>query len=144
MDLIKNPTWENAGWFALDVVCLIAPFVPSLGAGKILTHADNIQDAAAFVSKYDTVIALGQSMRTRIIPYADEIGASIYKGLSNYAELEMKYGYRASAWLGYFDNMSFIAVNAFNGAKFIDKGFDAGRSIQRARVLEKKHYLVKE
>ena len=39
-----------------------------------------------------------------------------------------------TAWLGYADNMVFNAENAFNGTKFIDKGFDAGRSIQRVRT----------
>ena len=139
-DLIRDPSWENAGWFALDVVCLLVPFVPSLGAGKVLTRADDIKDAAAFVSRYDNVIVLGQSMKSRVIPYAIDAGASFYGGLSSFAELQMKYGNKVAAVAGYIDNMGYIAMHTMNGAKFIDRGFDAGRSIFAAALLGKEHF----
>ena len=66
VDFIKDPTWENAGWIALDLLALAVPFLP--GGSKVITKADDIVDAAGFVNKYDEVIVLVQTMKIRVIP----------------------------------------------------------------------------
>lgn len=46
-DLITNPSWENAGWFALDLLGLAIPFIPSPGALKVvkwLNRGENLVD----------------------------------------------------------------------------------------------------
>lgn len=46
-DLITNPSWENAGWFTLDLIGLAIPFIPSPGALKAvkwLNRGENLVD----------------------------------------------------------------------------------------------------
>ena len=134
IDFIKDPTWANAGWLASDVLALAVPFLP--GGSKVITKADDIVDAVGFVNKYDEVIVLGQSMGKRVIPYADEIGATFYKGLDNFKDLENSIGTVRASLIGYFDNMWYIAKHTFNGAKFIDKGFDAARTLKGLKGMD--------
>ncbi len=105
-DFIKKPSLENAGWLALDVVALVVPFLPA--GSKVITKADDLLDVVGFVNKYDEVIVLGQSMTTRVSPYADEIGAAVYGGLTNFEGLEKAYGTVLTTFIGYFDNMALI------------------------------------
>ena len=134
VDFVKNPTWENAGWFALDALALIAPFLPA--GSKAITKADNIADAVGFANKYDEVIVLGQSMTDRVIPYADKIGATVYGGLINFSDLKKSYGTVVATIIGYTDNMSFIVKKSLSGAKFIDYGFDATRTVKGLKGLD--------
>ncbi len=38
--------------------------------------------------------------------------------------------------IGYVDNMGYIAQHTFNGAKFIDKGFDASRTLKGLKEMD--------
>lgn len=134
IDFIKDPTWANAGWLALDVVALVVPFLPA--GGKVITKADDLLDVVGFVNKYDEVIVLGQSMTTRVIPYADEIGAAVYGGLTNFKDLEKAYGTVLATFIGYSDNMPFIIKESLKGAKFIDIGFDATRTLKGLKGMD--------
>jgi len=126
VDLINDPTWENAGWFALDLVFLAIPFIPGIGKGaKAVSKADDIIDAANFVNRGQDVIVIGQNMK-RVIPYADEIGALYYKGFQYYDEVAMVSS-KCAKTLGYLDNMAYIATNSLMGARFVDIGMDASR-----------------
>lgn len=49
-DVYNDPSLENFGWLALDVVCAVAPFVPAVG---ILRHADDVHDAAKAIGIVD-------------------------------------------------------------------------------------------
>ena len=133
-DLINEPSLENIGWFALDLLALAVPFLP--GGVKVLTKSDDIVDAVKFANKYDEVIVLGQSMKKRIIPYADEIGAAFYAGLSNYNDLKKSYGEVGTSIIGYFDNMGYIIKHSLSGAKFIDKGFDSSRVLKGLKGMD--------
>jgi len=127
VDLINDPTWENAGWFALDLVFLAIPFIPGIGKGaKAVSKADDIADAVNFVNRGQDVIVIGQNMK-RVIPYADEIGALYYKGFQYYDEIAMVSGKWAKT-IGYLDNMAYIATNSLMGARFIDIGMDVSRA----------------
>ena len=134
VDYIKNPSWENAGWLALDILALVVPFLP--GGSKVITKADDIIDAIGFVNKYDEVIVLGQSMGKRVIPYADEIGATFYKGLDNFKDIKKTFGTIGASFAGYFHNMGYIASHTLAGAKFIDKGFDATRTLKGLKGMD--------
>ena len=88
-EFFENPTLENLGWAALDLLCLIVPI--ATGAGTIISKFDDIKDLSEFMSKHDEVIVLGQSMNSRIIPLAKTIGASYYGGLNDFYFLDAKY-----------------------------------------------------
>ena len=133
-DYYNDPSLENLGWFALDIIALFVPFLP--GGSKVVTKIDEIADISKFMSKYDEVIALGQSMNTRVIPYADEIGAAVYGGLTNFKGLEKTYGTVFATFIGYSDNMAFIIKESLKGAKFIDIGFDATRTLNGLKGME--------
>ena len=127
VDLINDPTWENAGWFALDLAFLAIPFIPGIGKGaKTISKADDIISATNFVNRGQDLIVIGQNMK-RVIPFADEIGALYYKGFQYYDEIAMVSSKWAKA-IGYFDNMVYIATNSLMGARFIDIGMDASRA----------------
>ena len=134
IDFIKDPTWANAGWLALDVVALVAPFLPA--GCKVITKADDLLDVVGFVNKYDEVIVIGQSMTMRVNPYADEIGAAVYGGLTNFKDLEKAYGTVLTTFIGYSDNMPFIIKESLKGAKFIDIGFDATRTLKGLKGMD--------
>jgi RHS repeat-associated protein len=58
-DLIKNPSWENVKWLAVDVVGAVIPFLPAAGivrhgakaANKTVKAADKGSDAAKTLKK---------------------------------------------------------------------------------------------
>ncbi len=134
VDFIREPTWANAGWLALDLISLVVPFLPA--GSKAITRADDIVDAVGFVNKYDEVIVLGQSMNTRVSPYADEIGAAVYGGLTNFIDLKKAHGTVLATAIGYTDNMAFIIKESLMGAKFIDYGFDATRTLKGLKGMD--------
>jgi RHS repeat-associated protein len=128
VDLIKDPTWENAGWFALDLLFLAIPFIPGVARGaKAVTKIDDFTDIASFVNCGQDIFVIGQNMGQRVIPYADEIGALYYKGYRHYGEIAKVSGKLANA-AGYMHNMAFVASKSVMGARFIDIGMDASRA----------------
>jgi len=128
VDLINNPTWENAGWLALDLVFLVIPFIPGIGKGaKAVSKVDDITDVATFMNRRKDVFVIGQNMAHRVIPYADEIGALYYKGFKYYDDVA-KVSSKLANSAGYMHNMSFIASKSLMGARFIDIGMDASRA----------------
>jgi RHS repeat-associated protein len=55
-DLIREPSWENAGFLALDVFGLVVPFLPSTGKAakmsvKAASKVDDVIDGAKIVAK---------------------------------------------------------------------------------------------
>ncbi|MDD4157011.1 MAG: hypothetical protein PHY08_10610 [Candidatus Cloacimonetes bacterium] len=127
VDFIKNPTWENAGWLAVDLVFLAIPFIPGIGKGtKAITKIDDVQDIASMMNRGQDVVVIGQSMTKRVIPYADNIGALYYKGFSHYNDVAKVSKHLANG-IGYVDNTAYIAEKSLTGAKFIDLGWDIAR-----------------
>jgi RHS repeat-associated protein len=51
IELIKEPSWENAGLLALDVASAVVPFVPAMGA--TIRVADKAIDAGKAIGKAD-------------------------------------------------------------------------------------------
>jgi hypothetical protein len=143
VDLIQNPTWGNAGWLALDIAFAVLPFLPNVGkiakgGAKIITKADDIVDFSKIIGKGDDFVVIGQSMSKRVIPFAKKYGVSWYKGIVAFDKLANLKGLKKALWIGYVDNIGYIAAKTLSGAKFIDKGWDATRkTIQVANNLEK-------
>ena len=62
-DLVKDPTWENGAYVALDVAFLALPFVAGAGASlKFVSKADDIVDATRAVGKLDDMVDAGRGM----------------------------------------------------------------------------------
>jgi RHS repeat-associated protein len=54
--LIKDPSWANAGWLALDVAAILVPFVPSVsGAARATVKGVKAIDAAQTINRVDNV-----------------------------------------------------------------------------------------
>ena len=136
IDFVLNPSWENAGWLALDLVSLVVPVLTGgskvvKGIVKGVNGADNLLDATKVSSnilkKADNVVVIGQNME-RVKDAAKKIGGGItYKGLNNYEDLVKLLGEDAAFALGYIDNMEWIAKEAWKGRTFLDIGVEWSR-----------------
>lgn len=136
VDFINNPTWENAGWLALDALFLAIPFIPGVGkATKAVTKLDNVQDLS-FIGRSNDFILLGQSMKSRVIPEALNLGVDWYKGFTHYDDIARISG-RLANGVGYIDNMLFIAGKSLTGTRFLNMGFDAARIGQKGLWFSK-------
>ena len=134
-DFIKTPSWENAGWLALDIVLGILPFIPSIGKGiKGLTKVDDFVDIGKGISRLDDIhdtIVIGNGM-DRVRDAAKLHNATFYAGftpLNDLAEagrisdatVKMKF-------LARIDNFKWLMNHILSGARIIDIGKD-GRNI---------------
>ena len=134
-DFIKTPSWENAGWLALDIVLGILPFIPSIGKGiNGLTKVDDFVDIGKGISRLDDVhdtIVIGNGM-DRVRDAAKLHNATFYAGftpLNDLAEagrisdatVKMKF-------LARIDNFKWLMNHILSGARIIDIGKD-GRNI---------------
>ena len=135
-DLIKDPSWKNAGWFALDLACLIIPYATGgstaiKGIVKGVNGADNLLDAGK-VPRYimrnaDDVVILGQNM-DRVYDASRKIGGGIiYGGLDDFGEIVLKYGDDVANSMGYIDNMKWVAKQAWSGKTVLNIGLDISR-----------------
>lgn len=135
VDFIKNPTWANAGWLALDVILGVIPFVPAIGKGiKGLSKIDDVVDIGKGLNHLDDVhdaIVIGNGM-DRVKDVAKLYNAAYYVGYEPLnaladagkiadASVKMKFFARV-------DNAKWLFKNIFAGAKIIDIGKD-NRSI---------------
>jgi len=55
-DMWNDPSWENAGWLAADIVLGVVPFVPAVG---VVRHADKIADVLKLGDKAADAIKAG-------------------------------------------------------------------------------------
>ena len=136
IDLLRNPSWENAGWFALDLACLIIPYATGgstavKGIVKVVNCADNLLDASKvpgyIMRNADDVLLLGQNI-DRIYDASRKIGGGIiYGGLDDFASIKLKYGDEIAEALGYADNMKWIRKQAWSGKTVLNIGVDLSR-----------------
>ena len=131
-DFIKDPSWENFAWLALDVVFAVVPFLTGSGGLKAVSKMDDLYDLSKITSSAYEIYMLGQSMGKRVIPEAINLGVDWYHGFDYYNDMAKVSKSMANLY-GYIDNMAFIANKAFDGVKFIDMGFDATRTLKKAR-----------
>jgi RHS repeat-associated protein len=127
-DMSTNPSWENAGWLLLDVICLALPVITGSYAVKAAVKGANAVDTAADSLKtidkaQDALvvtkppIVIGENMN-RVESYAKLVGADYYKAIPNKPfdfDIAMK---RNKRW---------IADMKRNGRQFIDIGPDFER-----------------
>lgn len=135
MIFIKDPTWENAGWLALDVVLGIIPFVPAIGKGlKGLSKVDDVVDIGKGINRLDDVhdaIVIGNGM-DRVKDAARIYDAAYYGGYAPLSALVDAGKFSEASvkmkLLARVDNAKWLFKNVFAGAKIIDIGKD-GRNI---------------
>ncbi len=86
IELIRNPSWENAGWFALDLACFIIPYATGgstavKGIVRGVNGADNLLDASKIpgyiMKNADDIVILGQNM-DRVYDAYRKIGGRNY------------------------------------------------------------------
>jgi RHS repeat-associated protein len=80
-DFAEEPSWTNAGWLALDTVCL-APLIPSVGSvrhgAKLINRLDDVGDATRIVGHLDDgAKALNYANRLKDIGSASSEGAKV-------------------------------------------------------------------
>ena len=135
-EFINSPSWENFGWLALDLACLVIPYATGgstlvKGIAKGINGADNLLDASKvpgyILRNADNVVVLGQNM-DRVNDAARKLGGAItYGGLDDFDEILLKHGKTAAESLGYIDNMKWVAKQAWAGKTFINIGWDITR-----------------
>ena len=89
--------------------------------------------AACALSSSSTAVAektavIGQSMDTRVIPYANDIGAEFYKGVKSFGKIEDFLGKPIANSVGAIHNASWIVDKMAKGYKIIDIGLDPGKT----------------
>ena len=132
-DLIKNPSWKNAGWLALDIVFALVPALTSNGIIHAASKLDEVsyigQGMNRFDDLYDTVV-LGNDIN-RVMDRAFDIGATFYSGYWPLNALESLHDFEnvteAMQYAAKLDNARFIIDKVNDGYKFVHVGSD-GRS----------------
>ncbi len=54
-DFIKEPSWENFGWLALDVVFAVVPYITSGSIIKAASKLDDASDVGRYINKFDNI-----------------------------------------------------------------------------------------
>ena len=129
-DFIRKPSWENAGWLALDVVFGMVPFLTGSRIMKAASKLDDISDIGGYMNKFDDVydsIVIGNDMG-RVTNLAFDTGSMIYDGYKPlnalYAMGKVDEVTDAMKYAAKVDNARFI-MDKFNaGYKIINAGSD--------------------
>ena len=129
-DLYKNPTWENVGWLALDVVFAVVPFLTGSRIMKAASKLDDVSDIGGYMNKFDNVydsIVIGNDMG-RVTNLAFDTGSMIYDG---YKPMNALYAMGradeitdAMRYVAKVDNARFIMDKYKAGYKIINAGSD--------------------
>ncbi len=129
-DFIKNPSWANAGWLALDVVFAVVPFLTCSSIMKAASKLDDVSDIGGYINKFDNVydsIVIGNDMG-RVTNLALDTGSMIYDG---YKPLNALYAMGkadeitdAMRYAAKVDNARFIMDKFKAGYKIINAGSD--------------------
>ena len=125
-DFIKDPSWKNFGWIALDIGFALIPFLTGSKVLNQVSLLDDISEVRVLDNSMNNVIVIGQSMDSRVIPKAMNLGADYYAGYMHYSDLRKGSKILANTY-GYADNMLFIATRSLAGYKFLDIGMDFKR-----------------
>ena len=137
-DFMKNPTWANAGWLALDLLFAAIPFLTGNKVLKLTTKSDEVVDAITYTNKLDNVgdaIVIGTGM-DNVIYAANKLDAAYSAG---YAPLNALYdagrindATAGMRMMGRLDNAKWLIGNLNKGATVIDIG--RNRSMYKAFI----------
>jgi len=129
-DFIKDPSWENFGWLALDVVFAVVPFLTGSSIMKAASKLDDVSDIGGYMNKFDNVydsIVIGNDMG-RVTNLAFDTGSMIYDG---YKPMNALYAMGradeitdAMRYAAKVDNARFIMDKYKAGYKIINAGSD--------------------
>ena len=128
--MLKDPSWANVGWLALDVVFTVVPFLTGSSLMKGASKLDEIayigQGINRFDDAYDTVV-LGNKM-DRVTNMALDIGATYYGGYGPLNALNaldrINEATDAMRYAAKLDNARFIIDKFNDGYKFVHIGHD--------------------
>ena len=128
--MIKNPSWANAGWLALDVAFAIVPFLTGSSIIKGASKLDEIAYIGQGINRFDNVydaVVLGNNM-DRVTSMALDVGATYYSGYRPLNALNalgrMDEATDAMRYAAKLDNARFIVDKFNDGYKFIHVGSD--------------------
>jgi len=137
-DLIKDPSWSNAGWLALDILFAVIPFLTGSRVIKITSKSDEVVDAIKYTNKLDNVgdaIVIGNGM-DNVKFAASKLDALYYPG---YAPLNALYDAGrindatvGMKMMGRLDNAKWLVGNLNKGTTIIDIG--RNRSVYKAFI----------
>ena len=132
-DFIKEPSWENFGWLALDVVFAVVPYITSGRIIKAASKLDDVSDIGGYINKFDNIydsIVIGNDMG-RVTNLAFDTGSMIYDGYKPINALKAMGKADeitdAMMYAAKLDNARFIIDKYKAGYKIINAGSD-GRS----------------
>ena len=132
VEFVLNPTWENAGWLALDLAFAIVPFATGSGIIKAGTKISKMADLAATANKLDklkdggkAIAIIGQGM-DRVYSVNKAIGGLTYDGLKICNKLAQhgKAGKAIAEILGKGQNMGWLLNKLRHGYDILDLGWD--------------------
>ena len=129
-DFINDPSWANAGWLALDIICACVPFLTGSSIIKSASKLDEVAYIGQGINRldgmYDTVV-LGNNMH-RVMDRAMDIGATFYSGYAPLNALssihEMGQATDAMKMAAKLDNARFIIDKYNAGYRFVHVGSD--------------------
>lgn len=129
-DFINDPSWANAGWLALDIICACVPFLTGSSIIKSASKLDEVAYIGQGINRldgmYDTVV-LGNNMH-RVMDRAMDIGATFYSGYAPLNALssihQMGQATDAMKMAAKLDNARFIIDKYNAGYKFVHVGSD--------------------
>ena len=130
IDFFRNPSWENAGWLALDVVFAVVPFLTGSSIMKAASKLDDVSDIGGYINKFDNVydsLVIGNDMG-RVTSLAFDTNSMVYDGYKAIDTLstmgradEITDAMRYAAKV---DNARFIMDKYKAGYKIINAGSD--------------------
>ncbi|HBL85194.1 MAG: hypothetical protein A2Y17_11540 [Clostridiales bacterium GWF2_38_85] len=144
IDFIKDPSWENAGWLAVDALFMVIPF--ATGGSRIFragAYMDNVSDICNAINKidniYDTtkIAVIGKNM-TRVNGVANVYKGITYGGFSLYSKWgKMGFlGKITAEIVGKTQNAIWLINKLQKGYTIINIGVDARRAISSSYILE--------
>ena len=81
-ELIKDPSWDKAGWLALDVILAVLPIIPALSSARHLNKVDDLFDLAKAYGHIDNFADSGGIIRRAIDEDFIDNGWDLVKGLN--------------------------------------------------------------
>jgi hypothetical protein len=108
------------------------------GEGGYIGLGGGVDDVAGMD---DDVAVIGENMKDRILPYADEIGARYYEGMDyNYEFIKSTYGEGVANEMSLMHNQNWIESLMASGAEIVDIGPDFPRRLEFGKTGISRNY----
>ena len=121
------------GWFAASAMTAIVKSFLLATPGALLRLPSWVINFFGLQSAYRTIV-IGETM-TRVISYANTIGASVYQGLGYYDKVERIFGARLARIIGGVHNALWIIKKMIEKYRIVDIGIDITRATRSPYYL---------